>query len=109
MSAASRRRSGRSRCPGGTKQPLTPIERDRLRVIFVIFTFVVIFWATFEQAGGLMNLFAEKYARREVGIVPDADRLVPVAEPALHHAARHPVLDALEQPRLETGRTRRRR
>ena len=36
-------------------------------MIFVIFTFVVIFWATFEQAGGLMNLFAEKYARREVG------------------------------------------
>lgn len=52
---------------GGVKKPLTPIERDRLRVIFVIFTFVVIFWATFEQAGGLMNLFAEKYARREVG------------------------------------------
>jgi proton-dependent oligopeptide transporter, POT family len=55
------------RLSGGAKQPLTPIERDRLRVIFVIFTFVVIFWATFEQAGGLMNLFAEKYARREVG------------------------------------------
>jgi proton-dependent oligopeptide transporter, POT family len=33
----------------------------------VIFTFVVIFWATFEQAGGLMNLFADKYTRREVG------------------------------------------
>jgi len=52
---------------GGEKKPLTQVERDRLRVIFVIFTFVVIFWATFEQAGGLMNLFAEKYARREVG------------------------------------------
>ena len=52
---------------GGEKKPLTQVERERLRVIFVIFTFVVIFWATFEQAGGLMNLFAEKYARREVG------------------------------------------
>jgi POT family proton-dependent oligopeptide transporter len=52
---------------GGTKHPLTQVERERLRVIFVIFTFVVIFWATFEQAGGLMNLFADKYARREVG------------------------------------------
>ncbi len=52
---------------GGTRQPLTKIEKDRLRVIFVIFTFVVIFWATFEQAGGLMNLFAEKYADRQVG------------------------------------------
>jgi POT family proton-dependent oligopeptide transporter len=55
------------RLAGGEKKPLTKVEKDRLRVIFVIFTFVVIFWATFEQAGGLMNLFAEKYARREVG------------------------------------------
>lgn len=55
------------RLAGGEKKPLTQVERERLRVIFVIFTFVVIFWATFEQAGGLMNLFAEKYARREVG------------------------------------------
>ncbi len=55
------------RMAGGTKAPLTPMERDRLRVIFVIFTFVVIFWATFEQAGGLMNLFAEKYTNRQVG------------------------------------------
>ena len=52
---------------GGTKHPLTQVERERLRVVFVIFAFVVIFWATFEQAGGLMNLFAEKYVRREVG------------------------------------------
>jgi len=52
---------------GGEKKPLTLVERERMRVIFVIFVFVVIFWATFEQAGGLMNLFAEKYSRREVG------------------------------------------
>ncbi len=55
------------RLAGGKKEPLTQVERDRLRVIFVIFTFVVIFWATFEQAGGLMNLFAEKYTDRQVG------------------------------------------
>jgi len=57
---------------GGTKHPLTAVERDRLRVIFVIFTFVVIFWATFEQAGGLLNLFADKYTDRSAGtfIVP---------------------------------------
>jgi len=52
---------------GGTKQPLTPDERDRLRVIFVIFVFVVMFWAAFEQAGGLLNLFADKYTNREIG------------------------------------------
>jgi POT family proton-dependent oligopeptide transporter len=52
---------------GGTKQPLTADERDRLRVIFVIFVFVVMFWAAFEQAGGLMNLFADQYTNREIG------------------------------------------
>jgi len=52
---------------GGTKHPLTQVEKDRLRVIFVIFIFVVIFWATFEQAGGLLNLFADKYTDRSVG------------------------------------------
>ena len=52
---------------GGKKEPLTQVERDRLRVIFVVFVFVVCFWATFEQAGGLMNLFADKYTDRAVG------------------------------------------
>jgi POT family proton-dependent oligopeptide transporter len=52
---------------GGQKHPLTQDERDRLRVIFVIFVFVVMFWAAFEQAGGLLNLFADKYTDREVG------------------------------------------
>ncbi len=52
---------------GGTKHPLTPMERDRLRVIFVIFVFVALFWAAFEQAGGLMNLFADKHTDRQVG------------------------------------------
>lgn len=52
---------------GGVKLPLTKIERDRLRVVFVIFVFVVLFWASFEQAGGLMNLFAEKYTDRHAG------------------------------------------
>jgi len=51
---------------GGTKHPLTQDERDRLRVIFVIFVFVVMFWAAFEQAGGLLNLFADQYTDRAV-------------------------------------------
>ena len=89
---------------GGEKKPLTQVERERLRVIFVIFTFVVIFWATFEQAGGLMNLFAEKYARPRGRRLPRADRLVPVAEPAVHRPARHPVLDALDPARRASGK-----
>jgi POT family proton-dependent oligopeptide transporter len=49
---------------GGKHEPLTKIERDRLRVIFMLFVFVVLFWASFEQAGGLMNLYAEQKTNR---------------------------------------------
>lgn len=52
---------------GGVKAPLTKDERDRLRVIFVLFTFVMIFWASFEQAGGLMNLYASEKTNRMLG------------------------------------------
>jgi POT family proton-dependent oligopeptide transporter len=52
---------------GGKKEPLTQVEKDRLRVIFVIFSFVVMFWAAFEQAGGLLNLFADKHVDRTLG------------------------------------------
>jgi proton-dependent oligopeptide transporter, POT family len=34
-------------------------ERDRVIVIFVVVLFVVFFWAAFEQAGGLMNLYTD--------------------------------------------------
>ncbi len=49
---------------GGVKLPLTSDERDRLKVIFVLFTFVMLFWASFEQAGGLMNLYASEKTNR---------------------------------------------
>ncbi len=49
---------------GGRHVPLTQIERDRLRVIFMLFVFVVLFWASFEQAGGLMNLYAAQKTNR---------------------------------------------
>ena len=52
---------------GGTKEPLTDDERDRLRVIFMLFVFIVLFWAAFEQAGGLMNLYASEKTDRMVG------------------------------------------
>jgi proton-dependent oligopeptide transporter, POT family len=51
---------------GGTRQPLTREELDRIKVIFVVFVFVMMFWAAFEQAGGLMNLFAKDYTERRV-------------------------------------------
>lgn len=52
---------------GGVKVPLTSVERDRLKVIFMLFVFVMIFWAAFEQAGGLMNLFASEKTDRMLG------------------------------------------
>jgi proton-dependent oligopeptide transporter, POT family len=52
---------------GGKKEPLTPDEVDRLRVIFMLFIFIVLFWAAFEQAGGLMNLYAAEKTDRMIG------------------------------------------
>ncbi len=52
---------------GGEKKPQTQVERDRMRVIFKLFIFVVLFWASFEQAGGLMNIYASEKSDRLVG------------------------------------------
>ena len=49
------------------KEPLTAEERDRIKVIFIMGVFTIIFWAGFEQAGGLMNLFANEYTDRMIG------------------------------------------
>ncbi len=51
----------------GKKEPLTKIERDRLKVILVMCTFVIVFWAGFEQAGGLMNIYSQEYTNRMIG------------------------------------------
>jgi len=39
-------------------KPLTKIEKDRMLVMFIAFLIVMVFWAAYEQAGGLMNLYA---------------------------------------------------
>ena len=49
------------------KQPLTKIEMDRLKVILMMGFFVIVFWAGFEQAGGLMNIYTQQYTDRMVG------------------------------------------
>ena len=38
--------------------PLTTIEKDRMIVLILSFVIVIVFWAAYEQAGGLMNLYA---------------------------------------------------
>ncbi len=41
-----------------------PVERDRLKVVFLIAFFVIFFWASFEQAGTTMTIFARDYTNR---------------------------------------------
>lgn len=41
-----------------------PIERDRLKVVFIIAFFVIFFWSSFEQAGTSMTIFARDYTNR---------------------------------------------
>ncbi len=42
------------------KVKLTSIEKDRLIVLFLSFIIVIVFWGAYEQAGGLMNLYAKE-------------------------------------------------
>ncbi len=42
-------------------QEWTPVERNRLIVIVVLFVCAAVFWSAFEQAGSSLNLFADRY------------------------------------------------
>ncbi|HAR06929.1 MAG TPA: dipeptide/tripeptide permease, partial [Cobetia sp.] len=46
------------------KTPLSREERDRIKVIMVLGLFTILFWAGFEQGGGLMALYAQDYTDR---------------------------------------------
>ena len=46
------------------KRPLTKIEKDRVIVLFLSFLLVIVFWGAFEQAGGLMNIYAKENTDR---------------------------------------------
>jgi len=47
---------------------LNRVEKDRVLVLLLSFLIVIVFWGAFEQAGGLMNLYAkEKTARSLLG------------------------------------------
>ena len=55
---------------GTTKsKALTKIEKDRIVVLLISFIIVIIFWAAYEQAGGLMNIYTNtKIDRNVLGI-----------------------------------------
>ncbi|MFC1535972.1 peptide MFS transporter [Candidatus Neomarinimicrobiota bacterium] len=44
--------------------PLTKIEKDRMIVLFLSFIIIIVFWAAFEQAGGLMNIYTNSKVDR---------------------------------------------
>ncbi len=46
------------------KRPLTKVEKDRIVVLFISFLLVIVFWGAFEQAGGLMNIYAKDNTNR---------------------------------------------
>jgi proton-dependent oligopeptide transporter, POT family len=44
--------------------PLTDIEKDRIKVLLLSFLMVIVFWGSFEQAGGLMNIYTKEKVDR---------------------------------------------
>lgn len=46
------------------KRPLTKIEKDRVIVLILSFLMVIVFFGAFEQAGGLMNIYAKDKTNR---------------------------------------------
>lgn len=46
------------------KELTSTIDKDRFMVLLVSFIMVIIFWAAFEQAGGLMNLYTDSNTDR---------------------------------------------
>ncbi len=53
--------------PGQGMQPLTRAEWTRVAAVLILIVFVAFFWMGFEQAGGSMNLFADKQTDRHLG------------------------------------------
>ncbi|MBS1646138.1 MAG: peptide MFS transporter [Bacteroidetes bacterium] len=47
-------------------RPLTKEEKQRMTAIFILTSFVVFFWAGFEQAGSSLSLYADKYINRHL-------------------------------------------
>ncbi|MDP2089147.1 MAG: peptide MFS transporter [Flavobacteriaceae bacterium] len=45
-------------------QPLTPVEKDRVKVLLLSFLIVIVFWGAFEQAGGLLNIYTQSKTDR---------------------------------------------
>jgi len=42
------------------KKPLNKVEKDRMLVLIISFLIIIVFWGAFEQAGGLLNIYASE-------------------------------------------------
>ncbi|HXH99326.1 MAG TPA: peptide MFS transporter [Sphingobacteriaceae bacterium] len=51
------------------KKPLTKVEKDRIVVMLISFLLIIVFWGAFEQAGGLMNLYADQKTDRTLSFL----------------------------------------
>ncbi len=49
------------------KRPLTKIEMDRVIVMLISFIIIIVFWGAFEQAGGLLNIYAKEKINLNIG------------------------------------------
>ncbi len=48
------------------KRPLNKIEKDRMLVLGISFLIIIVFWGAFEQAGGLLNIYADEKINRVI-------------------------------------------
>lgn len=51
------------------KKPLTKIEKDRVIVLLISFLIIIVFWGAFEQAGGLLNIYAKEKIDLSIGFL----------------------------------------
>ncbi len=50
-------------------KPLTKIEKDRMVVLLLSFLIIIVFWGAFEQAGGLLNIYAKEKIDLSIGFL----------------------------------------
>lgn len=50
-------------------KPLNNVERDRMKVMFISFLLIIVFWGSFEQAGGLMNIYTAQKTDLFIGFL----------------------------------------
>lgn len=51
------------------KRPLTHVEKDRMKVMFISFALIIVFWGAFEQAGGLLNIYTAQKTDLYIGFL----------------------------------------